>query len=76
MKLYVGNLPIGTSNADLKELFSPFGEVTSAQVTKTKFSGHSGGFVEMLREYGDRAISELNGQQIDCMVLRVHEVKV
>jgi len=77
MKLYVGNLPIGTSNADLKELFSPFGEVTSAHVTKTKFSGCSRdfGLVEMLQEYGERAVSELNGQQIDCMVLRVHEAR-
>jgi RNA recognition motif-containing protein len=77
MKIYVGNLPIGTSNADLKELFSAFGEVTSAYVTKTKFSGHSRGFgfVEMLQEYGDRAVSDLNGQQIDCMVLRVHEAR-
>ena len=77
MKLYVGNLPIDTSNADLKELFSPFGEVTSAHVTKTTFSGRSRGFgfVEMLREYGERAVSELNGQQIDCMVLRVHEAR-
>ena len=77
MKLYVGNLPIGTSTADLKELFSPVGEVTSAHVTKTTFSGRSRGFglVEMLREYGERAVSELNGQQIDCMVLRVHEAR-
>ena len=77
MKLYVGNLPIGTSDADLKGLFSPFGEVTSAQVTITKPSGRSGGFgfVEMLRDHGQRAVSELNGQQIDCMVLRVHEAR-
>lgn len=77
MKIYVGNLPIGTSNADLKELFSAFGEVTSAHVTKTTFSGHSRGFgfVEMLREYGERAVSELDGQQIDCMVLRVNEAR-
>ena len=77
MKLYVGNLPIGTSDEDLEELFSPFGAVTSAHVTKTKFSGRSRGFgfVEMLREYGERAVSELNGQQIDCMVLRVNEAR-
>ena len=79
MKLYVGNLPIGTSNADLEELFSPFGDVTAAHVhvTKTRFSGRSRGFgyVEMLRESGERAVSELNGQQTDCMILRVDEAK-
>jgi RNA recognition motif-containing protein len=77
MKLYVGNLPIGTSDTDLKELFSPFGEVTSAHVTKTKLCGRSRGFgfVEMLREYGERAASELNGQQVDRMLLRVREAR-
>ena len=77
MKLYVGNLPIGTSNAGLKRLFSPFGEVTTAHVTKTRFSSRTRGFgfVEVLRESGERAVSELNGQQIDCMVLRVNEAR-
>jgi RNA recognition motif-containing protein len=77
MKLYVGNLPIGTSDTDLQELFSPFGDVTSARVKTTRFSGRSRGFgfVEMLRECGERAVSELNGQQIDCMVLRVNEAR-
>ena len=77
MKLYVGNLPIGTSDTDLKELFSPFGEVTSAHVRIAKLSGRSRGFgfVEMFRAHGERAVSELNGQQIDCTVLRVHEAR-
>ena len=77
MKLYVGNLPRGTSSAELKALLSPFGEVTSALATKTTYSGRDRdfGFVEMLREYGERAVSELNGQQIDCMVLSVYEAR-
>jgi RNA recognition motif-containing protein len=43
----------------------------------TRHTGRSRGFgfVEMLREYGQRAISELDGQQIDCVVLRVNEAK-
>jgi len=75
MKLYVSNLPVGTSDSDLANLFRPFGAVTSARVTISTFSGQSQGFglVEMLRECGERAITELDGQQIDCMVLRVNE---
>ena len=75
MKLFVGNLPAGTSDQDLLELFSPFGEVTSAHVAKTRYSGRSRGFgfVEMLPEYGERAASALNGRQIDCVVLRVNQ---
>jgi len=45
----VGNLFRGVTDADLKEVFSAFGEVTSASVIKDKFSGESRGFgfVEM-----------------------------
>lgn len=77
MKLYVGNLPAGISDTDLKEIFSPFGAVISARVATTRYTGRSRGFgfVEMLQECGQRAISELNGQQIDCTVLRVNEAK-
>ena len=75
MKLFVGNLPARTSDQDLLELFRPFGEVTSAYVARTRYSGHSRGFgfVEMLPEYGERAASALNGRRIDCVVLRVIE---
>lgn len=77
MKLYVGNLPIDTSDSDLENLFSPYGTVMSARVAMTKYSGRSRGFgfVEMLRECGERAASELNGQHIDCNVLRVNEAR-
>jgi RNA recognition motif-containing protein len=77
MKLYVGNLPAGTTDTDLEEIFSPFGSVISARVVMTRHTGRSRGFgfVEMLREYGQRAITELNGQQIDCVFLRVNEAK-
>ena len=77
MMLFVGNLPAGTSDGELEELFSPYGVVTSARITTSTFSDRSRGFgvVEMLRESGELAISELNGQQIDCMVLRVNEAK-
>jgi len=77
MKLHVGNLPAGTSDADLAELFRPFGVVTAARVTTSMFFGQSRniGIVEMLRECGELAMSQLDGQQIDCMVLRVHEAQ-
>ncbi|MFQ6005037.1 MAG: RNA recognition motif domain-containing protein [Woeseia sp.] len=77
MKIYVGNLPLGTSDANLENLFSPFGAVTAARVITARYTGRSRGFgfVEMLREYGQQAISELNGRQIDHIVLRVNEAK-
>ena len=73
MKLFVGNLPVSTSDHDLVELFRPFGEVTSAYVARARYSGRSRGFgfVEMMPEFAERAASALNGRQIDCVVLRV-----
>jgi RNA recognition motif-containing protein len=77
MKLYVGNLPANTSTKDLKDLFTPYGEVSSARVLTMQYGGHPRGFgyVEMLKQHAERAISELNGQRIDFMVLRVSEAK-
>jgi RNA recognition motif-containing protein len=77
MKLYVGNLPANTSTKDLKDLFTPYGEVTFARVLTTRHGGHPRGFgyVEMLKQHAERAISELNGQRINFMVLRVSEAK-
>jgi RNA recognition motif-containing protein len=77
MKLYVGNLPLSISDTDLEDLFSPFGVVTSARVITSRHTGRSRGFgfVEMLRECGQIAISSLNGKQIGSMVLRVNEAR-
>ena len=77
MKLYVGNLPANTSVQDLEDLFTPYGDVTSARVLTTHHGGHPRGFgyVEMLKQHAERAISELNGQRINFMVLRVTEAK-
>ena len=77
MKIYVSNLPAGTSDAGLAQMFVPFGFITSAHVMTSWSSGHSRGFgfVEMMRESGERAISKLNGQITDGLVLRVHEAR-
>jgi RNA recognition motif-containing protein len=73
MKIYVSNLPASTSDAGLAEMFEPFGTITSAQIMRSWDFGHSRGFgfVEMMSESGERAISKLNGQVIDGLVLRV-----
>ncbi len=77
MKIYVSNLPAATSDAGLAKIFEPFGIVTSAHVMTSWGSGHSRGFgfVEMIRESGERAISRLNGQETGGLVLRVNEAR-
>ncbi len=75
MKIYVGNLPWSTTDADLEELFSSAGAVVSARVITDRESGRSRGFgfVEMSQEDGQKAIAEINGQQIDSRALKVNE---
>ena len=75
MKIYVGNLPWSTADADLEDLFAGIGSVISARVITDRDTGRSRGFgfVEMSQEDGQKAISELNGHQIESRALRVNE---
>ncbi len=77
-KLYVGNLSYQVSNADLEGLFTPFGEVRSAEVIQDRDTGRSKGFgfVEMADENGARdAIKGLHEQEHDGRSLTVNEAK-
>ncbi|MFN9518898.1 MAG: RNA recognition motif domain-containing protein, partial [Bacteroidota bacterium] len=49
MKLYVGNLSYQATEQDLKDLFSAYGEISSVNIIKDKFTGRAKGFafVEM-----------------------------
>ena len=49
MNIFVGNLNYKLTNESLEQLFSPYGEVTSARIIIDKMSGRSKGFgfVEM-----------------------------
>ena len=77
MMIYVSNLPAGSSNTNLASLFQPFGVITSAHVVTCGNSGHCRGFgyVDMVREDGERAISQLNGETTDGILLRVKEAR-
>jgi RNA recognition motif-containing protein len=77
MNIYVGNLPFSYDSAQLTTLFSEFGEVTSAQVISDRDTGRSRGFgfVEMDDEAARKAISELEGRDIDGRRLTVNQAK-
>ena len=77
-KLYVGNLPYTTTDADLKNLFSSHGAVESASVLMDKMSGRSRGFgfVEMTNdEEALKAVETLNGQEFEGRKLVVNEAR-
>ena len=78
MNIYVGNLPYEVTEADLREAFESFGEVTSATIVKDKFSGESRGFgfVEMPdKAAAQSAISGLNGKEMKGRTLNVNEAR-
>ena len=65
-RLYVGNLPYTTGEAELQELFSRAGTVESVRVMRDAATGRARGFafVEMATdEEAQKAASELNRQR-------------
>ena len=78
MKIYVGNLPWSIKDDELREMFSSYGDVSSATVIMDKFSGRSKGFgfVEMAND-GDAeaAMKALNDKDIGGRNLRVNEAR-
>ncbi|MGQ9627332.1 MAG: RNA recognition motif domain-containing protein [Anaerolineae bacterium] len=78
MNIYVGNLPREATEADLREAFQAFGQVTSVTIIKDKFSGESRGFgfVEMpSKAEAQSAIAELNGKELKGRTLTVNEAR-
>jgi RNA recognition motif-containing protein len=78
IKIYVGNLSFDSNEADLKGLFSTYGEVLSAKVIVDQFTNKSRGFafIEMSdREEGLKAIQALDSKDLGGRSLKVNEAK-
>lgn len=74
MNIFIAGLSYNISDSDLGEMFTEYGEVTSAKIITDKDSGRSKGygFVEMEDEAaGNKAIEELNGTEIDGRAISV-----
>src|ERR1700738_1326666 len=77
-RLYVGNLPYTTGEAQLQELFSKAGNVESVRVMRDAATGRARGFafVEMSTdEEAQKAASELNSFQMGGRALTVNEAR-
>ena len=78
MNIYVGNLAFGVTDDELQQLFAAYGDVTSANVIKDRFSGESRGFgfVEMpSKDDALAAINALNGTDFKGRSITVNEAK-
>ncbi len=76
-RIYVGNLSFLTTEEELEELFTTYGDVTSCAVPTDRESGRGRGFafVEMSEEDAAKAIEALNGQDFGGRDLRVSEAR-
>ncbi len=76
--MYVSNLGFHASDDDLRELFSSFGQVSSAKVIMDRTTGKSRGFgfVEM-GSVSDAALAmkELDGKDVDGRRIAVSAAK-
>jgi RNA recognition motif-containing protein len=76
MNIYAGSLHFKMNEAELRELFEEYGEVSSAKIIFDKYSGKSKGFgfVEMPNDAeAKKAIEELNGSEIQGRKIIVNQ---
>jgi cold-inducible RNA-binding protein len=76
--IFVGNLDFGATESSIRSLFEPYGAVERVNLVTDRDTGRSRGFafVEMTdTAEADRAISALNGANLDGRALNVNEAR-
>ena len=74
--IFVGNLSFGATEGSVRSLFEAYGAVDRVSIVTDRDTGQARGFgfVEMsVNADADRAISELNGRDLDGRALNVNE---
>ncbi|MCC7153019.1 MAG: RNA-binding protein [Bryobacterales bacterium] len=78
MNIFVGNLSFQTSQDELNTLFGRYGAVDRVSIVTDRDSGQSRGFgfVEMSdNAAAQKAISELNGAELNGRAMNVNEAR-
>ncbi len=78
IRIYVGNLPYTYSEAEVAQLFAPYGEIREVRVITDRDTRQSKGFafVELASDEAARqAIADLNGVQQGERTLTVSEAR-
>lgn len=76
--IFVGNLSFGTTEDSVRSLFENFGAVSRVSLVVDRESGRSRGFafVEMTNaDEAERAITSLNGTDVDGRAINVNEAR-
>lgn len=75
MNLYIENLADAIDNEKLKNIFSTYGDVVSAEVVKDVFTGASRGFgyVEMDDTAAQEAVQQLDQTTLNDLTVTVKE---
>jgi RNA recognition motif-containing protein len=76
-KLYVGNLAFSSSEEEIRDHFSAYGEVMSVNLITDRETGRlrGFGFVEMDDEGAMAAIQNLDGKELGGRSLKVNEAQ-
>ena len=78
MNIFVGNLGDTTTEKQLEDLFSPFGEIRSVKIIKDIYNGRSRGFgfVDMPDQLSaEKAIEKLNNSMLHAQSINVNEAR-
>ncbi len=77
-KLFVGNIPHSTTEAELRALFEPHGAIEQVSIVTDRDTGRSRGFafVEMTDSAeAEKAIAALNGKELGGRALNINEAR-
>jgi cold-inducible RNA-binding protein len=77
-KMYVGNLPFSASESELRQLFSPYGEVTDIHLPMDRESGRPRGFAFVSMDSPEamkNAIAALNSKEWNGRPLAINEAR-
>jgi len=76
--LFVGNMSFQTTEAELRSLFEPLGQITRLRIVTDRDTGRVRGFafVEMPNDdEANKAIAALNGKEVGGRALNVNEAR-
>jgi RNA recognition motif-containing protein len=76
-KMYVGNLSFEATEEQVRDLFTPYGEIESVSMITDRTSGQFRGFcfVEMETSAANAAIAALDNHDLNGRTLKVNEAK-